>query len=62
MDGDVKSLQDVIQACERDGMVDFELAGHEYSRPAAVMQGQVADQLLRLQHFSLYFLICFESF
>eukprot|EP00438_Fugacium_kawagutii_P036575 Skav211972 [mRNA] locus=scaffold1330:1253:3988:+ [translate_table: standard] len=45
-DGDLKSLKDVIQECERKGMVDFDLAGHTYTRSAAVMQGQAADSFL----------------
>ena len=33
MDGNVKSLQEVIQACERDGMVDFKLAAPKANLP-----------------------------
>lgn len=46
MDGPVKTLREVMQQVETSGMVDFTLAGHEYSRPPAVVQGNAADQLL----------------
>ncbi|CAK8986598.1 Uncharacterized protein SCF082_LOCUS619 [Durusdinium trenchii] len=43
-DGDLKTLRGVIQQCEAAGMVDFELGGHSFSRPAAVVQGKSGDQ------------------
>ena len=45
-DGPVKTLREVIQACEAAGMVDLEVGGHVHSRPASVVQGNSADQLL----------------
>ena len=48
-DGPVKSLKEVIQQCEASGMVDFQLAGHVFSRPPAVVQGVSADQCLGTQ-------------
>lgn len=47
-DSDLKSLRSVLQQCEATGMVDFELGGHTFSRPAAVVQGLSADKFLAL--------------
>lgn len=44
-DGDLQVLRQIIQKCEANGMVDFELANHNYSRPAIVVQGRSADTL-----------------
>ena len=48
-DGPIKSLKEVIQQCEASGMVDFQLAGHVFSRPPAVVQGVSVDQCLGTQ-------------
>ena len=47
-DGPVKTLREIIQACEAAGMVDLEVGGHVHSRPASVVQGNSTDQLLVL--------------
>ena len=44
-DGPVQTLREAIQKLERDGMIDFDLGGHQFSRPADVMQGNSADRL-----------------
>ncbi|CAK9008793.1 Uncharacterized protein SCF082_LOCUS10019 [Durusdinium trenchii] len=43
-DSDLKTLRSVIQHCETSGMVDFEIGGHTFSRPASVVQGLSADK------------------
>jgi len=43
-DGPVQTLQQVIQKLESDGMIDFTLGGHEYTRPADVVQGRAPDR------------------
>jgi len=45
-DGQVQTLRDAIQHLEKNGMIDFDLGGHEFSRPADVMQGNSADRLV----------------
>ena len=45
-DGPLRSLREILQHCETNGMVDLELGGHSYSRPASVVQGVARDQLL----------------
>lgn len=47
-DAPVKTLREIIQACEAAGMVDLEVGGHVHSRPASVVQGNSTDQLLVL--------------
>ena len=42
-DGDPCTLRAALQAVEKRGVVDFELAGHQCSRPAEVCQGQEED-------------------
>lgn len=42
-DSGLMTLRQVIQQCESSGLVDMELGGHTYSRPAAVVQGLSAD-------------------
>ena len=49
-DGPVKTLRETIQQCETAGLVDFELAGHCYNRPPAVVQGVSTDQYLVCLH------------
>ena len=49
-DGPIQALRDAIQKLERDGMIDFDLGGHQFSRPADVMQGNSADRLVWFQH------------
>lgn len=46
VDGTVQMLRSIIQKCESSGMVDFEIGGHIYSRPPAVVQGNSPDQCL----------------
>lgn len=43
-DGPVTTLRDVIQKQESAGMIDMALGGHDYSRPAGVVQGRDADR------------------
>jgi len=45
-DGQVQTLRDAIQHLEKNGMIDFDLGGHEFSHPADVMQGNSADRLV----------------
>ena len=42
-DGPLLPLRNVIQDIERTGVVDFDLAGHSFSRPAAVYQEATQD-------------------
>ena len=42
----MKSLREALQHYEASGMVDFELGGHTYTRPASVVQGVSGDQRL----------------
>ena len=43
-DGDLVTLRSVMQDIERQGCVDFELAGHTKDRPPEVQQGQSPDR------------------
>jgi len=38
-DGEPTTLRTIIQSVEKSGTVDFELAGHDLSRPPEVCQG-----------------------
>lgn len=53
-DSDLQSLRKVIQKCESNGMVDFDLGGHTYNRPAQVVQGNAPDQWLAIEKLSLH--------
>ena len=48
-DSDLQSLRKVIQKCETNGMIDFDLGGHTYTRPAQVVQGNAPDQWLAIE-------------
>lgn len=43
-DSELKTLRQVLQQLEASGMVDLEIGGHTFSRPAAVVQGLAADK------------------
>ena len=45
-DSCVKTLRSCLQAVEQSGMVDFEIGGHEFERPAEVFAGEADDKLL----------------
>lgn len=45
-DSCVKTLRSCLQAVEQSGVVDFEIGGHEFERPAEVFAGEADDKLL----------------
>ena len=45
-DSCVKSLRSCLHAVEQSGVVDFELGGHDFERPAEVFAGEADDKLL----------------
>ena len=57
-DGPLKTLREILQQCEAQGLVDLELGGHTYSRPASVVQGMVGDRLLAFKFKYLQVVFC----
>ena len=45
-DSCVKSLRSCLHAVEQSGVVDFEIGGHDFERPAEVFAGEADDKLL----------------
>jgi len=43
-DGPVQSLRQILQGLERNGTVNFELAGHKWERPPEVISGASGDR------------------